>query len=123
MIDLYEDYQKILFFLENLKTSLPQNENLLYLEEVNLYIFYNYVDRLNLNKISSENVIKYIKDKLYIIGNHVNKNYSLIYNQPIMYLIYYLIVIESEITISLWPYLDKELDILFCELGISTGND
>ncbi len=111
-------------FINRLRYSLP-NKYDLYRENINLFIYNGYLDRIKINDISSNDVIYFIiYEHPWIMDRHLGDGTdSIIYYQPIMYLIYYLIWLESEITKYNWVYSLNELGLLFSQLGICMERD
>ncbi len=121
---LYENENKFNNFIQELRDFLSYNDDFRYLKGTNHIIYFAYLERIRQKNITPADLIAFMKHRPYLINNiiHTNDNQAF-YQQPIMCLVYYLIKEESEVVKDLWPFVPCELDPLFSDLGISTGND
>jgi hypothetical protein len=62
-----------------------------------------------------------VEENAFLLTAHKNDK-GLLYKQPILHLIYYLIEHYKHQTWELWPLTDAELRPLFNDLGKSTEN-
>ena len=91
-----------------------------YVESLNVSIFDSYRDIINSKNITPENVEAFINQKSFILDK-VSKNIyaDILYEQPLIYLLYYLTSIYSNTTKELWPYDLSYIEPIYADLGIS----
>ncbi len=95
-------------------------DNEFFLKITNLIIYSSYLDIIHEKKITSNVLIEFIKTNGFLCEIvKTGKAKSLLYQQPIICLLYYLISIEKELTRELWPLTPDELAPLYTDLGKS----
>lgn len=93
-----------------------------FLKIMNFMVYFSYLDIIHEKKITSDVLIEFIKKNEYLIEKiKKGKAKSLLYQQPIICLIYYLIHNEKELTRELWPLTPDELAPLYADIGKSFG--
>ncbi|MHB8033085.1 RelA/SpoT [Clostridium botulinum] len=87
-------------------------------DKINMFIIDNYKELLNQSTFSE--IKKYIESKPFL-KEKICKNYNikLIYRQPIVLLMYYLISQKRTLVYEKWPLTEDELIPLYNDLGIS----
>jgi len=89
-----------------------------YVYKINRLIFDSYKPFIDNNSISFMDVRKFIADNAYLYDSVKNSD-QILYGQPILYLVYYLINHFKNQTYHCWPLTDSELRPLYNILGIS----
>lgn len=124
--ELFKEVQNLLL-LEDEKYTSFINKALQYskfndmTDNLNRYIYHALEPIVLSNSIDESCIDNIIKSKPYIIKTvEEKKNYSIIYRQPIVYLLYYLINNSRYNTMDLWPLSDDVIEPLFIDLGISS---
>lgn len=104
-------------FLLKLRGLYEGITNTDYEEKINIFILDAFQDKLG--DIQFSDISDLAAQKL--IQDTIKRKYqnSLLYRQPIILLIYYLILEKRNLCQDLWPLTDKELQPLFSDLGIA----
>lgn len=94
-----------------------------YNEGINETILEHYKDQIE--NISEDNLKKFINDNRVILNDQIKNWYdsSLLFRQPIVLLMFYLVKKSRTKTRNLWPFTDDILDPIYTALGISINND
>lgn len=96
------------------KITIPQIEN-----KINSYILDAYREYLHENNINSDKISNYLDNNQIINQIIISKyNQALIYRQPIILLLYYLISSAYYQTLKLWPFTDSSIKPLYRDLGL-----
>lgn len=104
LIDLHFIYSKITF---------PQYE-----EELNIFISNSLLELTE--DVSNEDINDFLDEKSFIKDKiRSNYNLNLLYKQPIVLMIYYLISNKRFKLRQLWPLTDEELRPFYTDLGIT----
>lgn len=102
-------------FISSAQTIMPKSN---YNESLNKTVFEAYRDLVDI--ISIEKVLEYIKEKDFLLRKMESmRDVSLLYSQPIMALIYYLIDNKQHTFLSKWPLSSEPLTSLYSDLGKS----
>ncbi len=97
------------------KITIPQIEN-----KVNLHILDTYKEYLRDNNINSDKISNYLDDNQVIKEIVIRKyNQALIYRQPIILLLFYLISSAHYQTLKSWPLTDSSIQPLYRDLGLT----
>jgi ppGpp synthetase/RelA/SpoT-type nucleotidyltranferase len=91
-----------------------------YVDKINRLIFDAYKQIIEENQVTFMDVKNYIKENDFLYSK-VKDSEQLLYRQPIIYLVYYLIVHYKNQARQDWPLTDSELRPLFNHLGIRMG--
>lgn len=91
-----------------------------YLESLNTTIFDAYKAIVNCGNISPDIVNTFISSKSFLLDK-VEKNVygNILYEQPLIYLLYYLASKYESTTLELWPFDLSYIEPIFSDLGIS----
>ena len=89
-------------------------------EPLNADLFEAYKEIISINNISPELVEDFISHKLFILDK-VEKNVyaNVLYDQPLIFLLYYLASKHSNATKDLWPFDLSYIEPIYSDLGIS----
>lgn len=92
-----------------------------YVEPLNSSIFDLYRTLVGDNDIKPENINEFLSEKSYILDRVKNNDTSnILYKQPIIYLLYYLVAKHGYVTRGNWAFDQSYLDSIYNDLGIST---
>ena len=122
--ELFMEVQNMLnaedqLFRDFISASRKFVDTLDYEEKANRFIFDSYKGFVHDNGIRPEQVVDFIEDKNYLIAKAKSSaEYSLIYKQPILFVLYYLISKYRNSSRELWPLNEKDLEPLYIDLGI-----
>jgi putative GTP pyrophosphokinase len=89
-----------------------------YDEKINKFILDSYQEEVKAIPINK--IIQFIDSKLYIldrIGERIS--YSLLYRQPVIILLYYLVYSYPTVTNEKWPLESEDLNSVYADLGLS----
>ncbi len=94
-----------------------------YVESLNAAIFESYKALINSNRISPANIDAFVSSKAFILDK-VEKNIcsDILYEQPIIYLLYYLASNYSSTAQDLWPFDISYIEPIYSDLGICMEN-
>jgi len=109
-------------YIQNLQKFINYTQEYIFLKNINKTIYNAYSKQISDEGITSEVVINFMKEDNYkfLIKKIQNgRSNSLLYQQPILGLIYYLINKKPEKTRALWPLTEDELSPLYNDLGYS----
>jgi len=91
-----------------------------YEEKTNRFIFDSYKGFVKENGIRPEQVVDFVEEKNYLIEKAKSgAEYNLIYKQPILFVLYYLIAKYRNSSKELWPLNEKDLVPIYTDLGLS----
>ena len=94
-----------------------------YNEGINETILEHYTEQIK--NISEDDLKKFINDNRDMLNYQIKNWYdsSLLFRQPIVLLMFYLVKKSRTKTRNLWPFTDDILDPIYTALGISINND
>ncbi len=88
--------------------------------KINSYIIDAYKEYLHEKHINPDSICSYLDNKQFINEIIINKyDNALIYRQPIILLLYYLISSSRYTALELWPLTESTIKPLFSDLGIA----
>lgn len=94
-----------------------------YVESLNAAIFESYKSIIDSNRVSPDNVDAFISTKSFVLDRIEKNVYSdILYEQPIIYLLYYLTSNYSSTAQELWPFDASYIEPIFSDLGICMEN-
>lgn len=112
----YENY------IVKLKNIFNYDENFVFLDMRNRIIYDAYKLFIQEHNITCDDIQKFLFRRTYLVSKmSSSKHTDNVYNQPIMFLMYYLIKNHECYVESLWPYPPSELCNLYSDLGISSN--
>lgn len=108
---LYKEYEKYVFKY----TSFNEMT-----EKLNKYIYSSYKDVIKINTNFINSLDDFMQEKTFLFDKITEKqDISILYRQPIVFLLYYLIKNNTNEMLEKWPLDENLLNPLFTDLGIS----
>lgn len=89
-------------------------------DALNRFVFDSYKDFIKQYEITNQEINNFLIEKNYIIDKIREKeNYLILYRQPVVLILYYLIYNYKNLMLEIWPLEEEMLRSIFSDLGIA----